>query len=75
MHTHQAQKKSKKASYCYKKNAKKCIFYVIYGKGLTLGFKKKHRKIVSNILNRSPEIFDTNRRVSAEIAILAYFFS
>ena len=39
------------------------------------GIQKKHKKIVSNILNRSPEIFDTNRRVSAEIAILAYFFS
>ena len=37
--------------------------------------QKKHREIVSNILNRSAEIFDTNRRVSAEIAILAYFFS
>ena len=35
--------------------------------------QKNHRKIVSNILNRSPKGFDTNRRVSAGIAILAYF--
>ena len=40
MCTHQAQKKSKKASYYYKKNAKKCIFSVIYGEVLTLELKK-----------------------------------
>ncbi len=57
------------------KNAKKCIFFVIYGEVLAPEFKKNRRKIVSNILNRSPKILDTNRRVSAEIAILAYFFS
>ena len=54
---------------------KNAFLFVIYGEVLTLEFKKIIGKIISNILNRSQKIFDTNRRVSAEIAILAYFFS
>ena len=68
-------KNQKKLHIAVKKMLKKFIVFVIYRVILTPGFKKKHMKIASNILNRSTEIFDTNRWVSAEIAILVYIFS
>ena len=68
-------KKSKKIALLLVKNMQKmCIFHYLL---LVFGARnsKKTLKILLNILKRSVNEFNVNRPVSAEIAILAYFFS